>query len=442
MNMGSKSARGRPQTTAPSSKNQTLLFGSRLEVSWTLCHAKSGALLSVPPTPTPETTSWSARFWASAMALCLGMACSGSRLDEQVAPTPDSSWEWELPAGVPPPPVPQDNPMNAAKVELGRRLFYDTRLSQNQTISCASCHRQELAFTDGLARAVGSTGQVHPRGAMSLGNVAYAATLTWGNPLLTSLERHALAPLYGTTPPELGLVGGPVELVARLQADPVYPALFDQAFPEQRPPRITLWGLTRALAAFERTLLSFRSPYDHFLRGQTHAMTPQAKRGMALFFSERTECSHCHSGLNFTGSTRTTLSPSMEKPFHNTGLYMLDPQGAYPPGGQGIYEVTADPNDMGRFKAPSLRNIARTAPYMHDGSIATLEAVVDHYARGGRRIRQGPLAGDGSMNPLKSTFVPGFVLSDQEKQDLVAFLEALTDEEFLTNPAHSNPFAP
>jgi cytochrome c peroxidase len=129
-----------------------------------------------------------------------------------------------------------------------------------------------------------------------------------------------------------------------------------------------------------------------------------------------------------------------EEPFHNTGLYNLDGEGAYPEGNRGLYEITFEPGDMGRFRAPSLRNVAVTAPYMHDGSIATLSEVVDHYARGGRLVAEGPFAGDGAESPLKSEFVQGFELAETEKADLVAFLEALTDPDFLANPAFSNPW--
>ncbi len=125
----------------------------------------------------------------------------------------------------------------------------------------------------------------------------------------------------------------------------------------------------------------------------------------------------------------------------NNGLYSLDADGSYPAGNQGLFEMTGDPNDKGRFKPPSLRNIAVTAPYMHDGSIETLEEVLDHYARGGRLIESGPNAGDGKDNPNKSAFLNGFVMSEQEKQDIIAFLHALTDEDLLTNPAYSDPFA-
>lgn len=349
------------------------------------------------------------------------------------------AWRWEdhLPAGFPAPKVPDDNPMSARKVELGRRLFYDVRLSGNQTYACASCHKQELAFTDGLGQALGSTGQVHPRGSMSLVNAAYNTTLTWGNPLVRALEPQALTPMFGETPVELGLAGLEGELLARLAADARYPALFAAAFPDQAEP-ITLTTITRALAAFERTILSGDSPYDRWQRGEG-AVSDSVKRGRDLFFSERLECFHCHGGFNFADSVDHQGQVFPEAAFHNTGLYSLDAFGRYPEGGQGVYEITADLADMGRFRAPTLRNIAVTAPYMHDGSIATLSGVIDHYARGGRKIEDGPNAGDGSQNPHKSEFISGFIITEAERADLIAFLESLTDQTLLTDPALSAP---
>lgn len=351
-----------------------------------------------------------------------------------------ASYDWGLPVGIPKPKVPDDNPMTPEKVALGRHLFYDTRLSGNETFSCATCHRQELAFTDGLPFSEGSTGDLTPRSSMSLTNVAYLSNFTWANPAIPSLELQAKIPMFGEFPVELGLAGQEEVLFERLRAEPIYEDLFRVAFPD-RPDPIDLESILKALAAFERSLLSFGSPFDRFAYdGDPDALTESQKRGRDLFFSERTECHHCHGGFNFTDTTLHENTTFEEEPFHNTGLYNLDGEGAYPEGNRGLYEITFEPGDMGRFRAPSLRNVAVTAPYMHDGSIATLSEVVDHYARGGRLIAEGPFAGDGAENPLKSEFVQGFELSDSEKADLVAFLEALTDPDFLANPAFSNPW--
>ena len=276
--------------------------------------------------------------------------------------------------------------MNLAKVELGRWLFYDTRLSGNQTMSCATCHIQALAFTDGKARSIGSTGVVHPRSSMSLVNAAYASRLTWANPLLAILN-----------------------------------------------------GL-RAISAFVRTILGYDSRYDRYLRDDTTALSESEERGMELFFSERLECFHCHGGFNFTDSTTHADSRVDRVGFHNTGLYNLDGEGAYPVDNTGLFDMTGERRDMGRFRAPSLRNVAVTAPYMHDGSIPTLEEVIAHYERGGRLLEEGPFAGDGRLSPFKSEFVTGFELDNQERDDLLAFLESLTDESLLYDQRFSDPF--
>jgi cytochrome c peroxidase len=163
-------------------------------------------------------------------------------------------------------------------------------------------------------------------------------------------------------------------------------------------------------------------------------------RGEALFFSERLECHHCHNGLHFSDTVLHERNRIGERAFHNTGLYNIDGRGAYPANNTGIAEITGRPEDMGRFRAPSLRNVAVTAPYMHDGSIATLSEVIDHYAAGGRTIASGPNAGVGRDNPLKSSFLPGFEMSAQERADLIAFLQSLTDEQFLRDPRYADPW--
>ncbi|HTY79982.1 MAG TPA: di-heme enzyme [Candidatus Bathyarchaeia archaeon] len=336
--------------------------------------------------------------------------------------------------------MPADNPMSEARILLGRHLFYDPRLSAGQTMACATCHQQARAFTDGRARPTGVTGAVHPRNAMSLTNVAYLPVLTWANPLVTSLEQQALLPIFGETPVEMGMAGREGELFARLAAEPRYPPLFQAAFPE-RGGAITLETITRALAAFERSLISARSPYDRYrYGGESSAISESARRGESLFFSERLECFHCHGGFNFTDSLVHARKPLAEFSFHNTGLYNIDGRGAYPHDGTGLMEHTGRPEDMGRFRTASLRNVALTAPYMHDGSVATLREAIAHYAAGGRTISSGPHAGDGSRSPLRSPFLPGFRLAEEEIADLVAFLDSLTDLEFVQDPRHADPW--
>ncbi len=349
-----------------------------------------------------------------------------------------STYEWNLPAAYPPPVVPADNPMSERKVELGRWLFYDPRLSVTQDFACASCHLQALSFTDGRERAVGATGETHPRSAMSLLNVAYASRLTWANPLLDALEVQALTPLFGEAPIEMGMSGREQTIVSLIQAEPPYADAFRDAFPADDDPYSVL-NVVRAIASFVRSIVSFDAAYDRYLAGDQNAMTPAAIRGMDLFFSERFECFHCHGGINFTDSTTHANSLVATFGFHNTGLYNLNDSGKYPDGNTGLYDFTGERRDMGRFRAPSLRNIALTAPYMHDGSIGTLDEVLDHYAAGGRRIESGPRQGDGARSPFKSEFVPGFELAKQERRDLLAFLAALTDESVLSEERFSDP---
>jgi cytochrome c peroxidase len=330
--------------------------------------------------------------------------------------------------------------MSEAKFQLGRYLFYDVRLSGNGTQSCASCHAQQLAFTDGKVVAVGSTGDKHPRNSQTLANAAYNATLTWANPLLTTIEQQIHIPLFGEFPVEMGITGKEQEVLTRLQQDARYPQLFARAFPNEAAP-ISYKTIVYALASFTRGLLSFNSPYDRQRNGDVTAMSASALRGKQLFFSEALECHHCHTSLNLTASTKHENTTFAEMPFFNTGLYNLDGKGAYPPNNRGAMEVTNDPADMGRFRPPTLRNIAITAPYMHDGSLKTLDDVIRFYERGGRRLESGPNAGDGRISPLKNGLVAGFVLTDEEREDLIAFLEALTDQDFLTNPRFSDPLA-
>lgn len=365
---------------------------------------------------------------------------SGCGDDPKEARSP--AYDWGLPKDVPIPKVPADNPMTPEKVELGRYLFYDTRLSGNETFSCGSCHKQELGFADELARAEGSTGQIHPRSSMGLTNVAYNSTYGWGNPLLTTLEKQAPIPMFGEEPVELGLAGKEEDIIARLSADPLYQDLFAAAFPDDPAPfareRI-IDNIVKAIASFERTLISYNSPFDLWIRGE--AQVPDAVvRGWILFNSEEFECFHCHGGFSFTDASTHEGKVFDEISFHNTGLYNLGEDGAYPPENTGVFEISNNPNDMGRFKAPTLRNIAVTAPYMHDGSIATLDEVLDHYAAGGRTIEEGDKAGVGSDNPIKSQFVDGFVFTGSKRADLLAFLNALTDETFLNDPRFSDPF--
>jgi len=333
-----------------------------------------------------------------------------------------------LPAGFPPPPVPADNPVTPEKIELGRRLFYDPRLSGSGRTSCATCHRPELAFTDGRARALGGLGESHRRSTMSLVNVAYNASYTWADPTVESLEEQMLRPMFQEDPVELGLTGRVPEILQRLAADPELRAAFGRAFPAERR-AVTLSQVVRAIASYERTLLSGDSPYDRLVYWGEEALSPAARRGMERFFSPRLACGGCHAGFNLSGTVRAEGARAEPAAFHNTGLYDEDGAGGYPATDRGLAEVSGRPEDDGRFRAPTLRNIALTAPYMHDGSIATLREVVEHYAAGGRAHAGAAL--DPERPTSRSPLVSGFEITAEETDDLLAFLESLTDERFL-----------
>ena len=314
----------------------------------------------------------------------------------------------KLPGWFPVPKIPSDNPLTEEKVELGRHLFYEPMLSGNSTYSCATCHRQSLAFTDGLAQAIGSEGGQHPRSSMSLANVAYNASFGW-DARTSTLESQMEVPMYNVLPVEMGLKGHEAEVLARFAADADYTERFRTAFPGQPNP-ITLPNIVKAIASFERIIVSADSAFDRYLYKDDHSgMSAAAKRGVALFFSARLKCSECHGSVNISGPTifNGAVPPDPDAFFHDTG-------------------VSPEP---ARFRAPTLRNIAVTAPYMHDGSIATLKDVVMHYAAGGR------------SNRPKSDKIRGFAISPSEIDDLVAFLQTLTDDRFLANPAFSNPLS-
>lgn len=363
----------------------------------------------------------------------------GAPSSVEAQPPAADAWAWNLPDYVPAPRVPADNPMSEAKFELGRRLFYDKRLSGNGTLACASCHLQERAFTDGKSTSAGSTGEHTPRNAPSVANSAWNATYTWANPALVALERQAEVPLYGERPTEMGVTDtNKAEILARLSAEPKYGPLFAAAFPDRRNP-ISLDSVIKAIATFERGITSFGSRYDLYLQGKAQ-LTESEARGLSLFFGERGECHHCHGSSNFNDQFVHVRTRDITPLYHNTGIYNLDGGGAYPYPNRGVFELSSDPADMGRFRAPSLRNVAVTAPYMHDGSVTTIEEVVDIYSRGGRKIDSGPLAGDGAGSPLKSDLIVRIDLSPQEKSDLVAFLKTLTDEDLLSSSRIADPW--
>jgi cytochrome c peroxidase len=282
----------------------------------------------------------------------------------------------------------------AARVALGRLLFFDPVLSEDGRLSCAHCHRPESGFADGLGTARGRGGQLLSRNTPTLWNVAHKERLMWDRRVGT-LEAQARIPLLA--PDEMG--ADPARLVARLRAIPAYRDRFAEAFAGEDP--VSLENVTRALAAFERTLLSHDSRYDRYARGDRGALSAAERRGLTLFRSLNTRCFECH------------RLPTFEAPLAlGIGVPSPDP---------GVGGLTGEPAQLGFFGVPTLRNVARTAPYMHDGSLPTLEAVLDFYRQGGGRAAGVPAARiDGQVR--------AFSISDEEAADLVAFLEALTDE--------------
>lgn len=345
-------------------------------------------------------------------------------------------FSWNIPDHIPLPIVPENNAPTETMFQLGRHLFYDTRLSGNGSQACASCHHQSLAFAESLERSIGSTGELHPRNAQSLVNVAFNPTYTWANPSLVTLEQQILVPLFGELPVEQGINENNRDAVlASIAEDSTYQQLFAEVDGD-----INFNIIVKALATFVRGINSFESDSDRHENGERNVMSNAALRGRELFFSEDLECFHCHGGYNFSDSTADSSQLFVDTPFHNTGLYNLDGLGAYPEDSPGIIEITGKASDMGRFRAPTLRNIALTAPYMHDGSIATLEEVIRTYAAGGRNITSGPYAGDGRANPYRDGFVSGFNISENDIQNVIAFLNTLTDYELINNPRFANPW--
>ena len=338
---------------------------------------------------------------SSIVFIALGLRCvlAWSAAEEPPAPPPlprdtlAAELPWaEVPLGLGgAPEAPDDNQTTRPRVELGRKLFFDPVLSVDRTVACASCHDPAHGFADAAPRAVGVEGRRGTRNAPSLLNRAYGRSFFWDGRTKT-LEEQALEPI--ANPLEMG--GRVSDVVARLRADAGYRAAFSAAYPDG----VTAQNLGRALAAFERTLLSGGSRVDRFQAGDLTALNDSQRVGLWLFES-RGQCWRCHRGPNYT-----------DEKFHNTGVAALQSQPD-----PGRCAVTGDESDRGRFKTPGLRGVARTAPYMHDGSLATLREVVDYYNRGGGRAT----GLDPAIKPLN--------LSSEDVGHLVDFLEALDGED-------------
>jgi cytochrome c peroxidase len=292
------------------------------------------------------------------------------------------------PARLPPVPVPADNPMTDPKIRLGMQLYFDPRLSADETISCATCHAPATGWANHHRTDTGIRGQVGTRNSGSIIDSAYMKYQFWDG-RAASLEEQALGPIHN--PIEMGETLENV--VRKLQAIPGYRAEFERVFASP----VTTDGIAKAIAAFERTIVSGPSPYDRFIAGERGAMSPAAQRGMTLF-NGKAHCSTCHPGPVFS-----------DQSFHNIGVGM---NAAKPDLGREA--ISKDPRDRGRFKTPGLRNVAQTHPYMHDGSEATLMEVVLIYDRGG------------VPNPNLDPLIVPLGLTEREREDLVAFLESLT----------------
>ncbi len=364
--------------------------------------------------------------------LCLLGSCAAS---------PDATaveMDLELPQHFPEPTAPQDNPLTAASAALGRHLFYDTRLSASGTLACAGCHKQERAFADDRALSLGATGVEGVLNAPSLGNVIYARPLTWAHGDITTIEDQLVGPMYGDAPVEMGMSGSEEQILERIAVDSLYVELFAEAYPGEA---ISLDLARLALASFVRSMVSHRAPFDDFVLGNQGAISQAAHRGSELFYSERLGCSRCHAGFGFTTATASAATNAQPtSPFHNIGLYNVDGDGAYPEAAQGLFAQSGLAGDMGRFRVPSLRNVALTAPYGHDGSVPTLDAFIRIYEDGGRNIERGPNAGDGRQSPARSKDLRTFALDDGERSDLIAFLESLTDRAFVSDSRLADPW--
>ncbi len=304
----------------------------------------------------------------------------------------DGPQDIKVPLGLLPIPWPKDNPYSADKAELGRALFFDTRLSQDSKVACANCHMPKYAFGDGLKVSEGFQGQTGRRNAPTVINRGYSLAQFWDGRAAT-LEEQAKGPIENPVEMAHTLDGA----VRRLRGIPGYVTWFERVFGVRE---FDIDHVAKAIATFERTVVSGNAPYDRYKAGDKKALTGAQLRGMKVFF-EKAKCDQCHEGINLTTNA-----------YHNLGVGMDKPN----PPDLGRYEVTKDPKDWGAFKTPTLRDVEHTAPYMHDGSMTTLEEVVEFYNRGG------------IPNQNRDEKITALRLSERDKKDLVEFLKALSGE--------------
>lgn len=335
-------------------------------------------------------------------------------VDEENEDYRATAYKLELPSNLPPQIQYENNEdLTQEKVMLGRMLFYDPILSRDSTVSCASCHNQAMAFTDNNKRfSVGVDDQIGDRTSMPLFNLAWVQGLMWDRRHF-SMEEQIEDPI--TNPIEMDETWENV--ITKLSRHPDYPQYFRRAF---RNGQISPENTSEAIAQFERIMVSGNSKFDKFQRNEPGSqLTQQEMRGFQLFVSEAGDCFHCHQQPIFTDGM-----------FHNNGLDEVSSISEFKD--RGVGAITRNPQDFGKFKTPSLRNVAVSAPYMHDGRFATLEEVIDHYDSGGKRSP--------TVSPLMKYSEDGLQLSQEDKDALVAFLKTLTDEEFLSDTALTNPF--
>ncbi len=347
---------------------------------------------------------------ATAFVLLLGAAISCKKETPlEIFPVPV---KLQVPGNFPAVSDDPDNPLTAEGIELGRMLFYDTRLSGNNRISCASCHRQDLAFSDGLALSnIGVSAKKLDRHAPTLFNLVWSKNGLFWDGGSKNLESQAFGPLSSADEMHQDLY----ELEAELKAVPDYVKRFSIAFKDG----IKSANVIKALAQFQRTLVSGNSKYDQYIRKESGAVLSELElSGLSLV---QTKCKGCHSGELFTDNR-----------FHNNGLdafFSDEKEGIF----QGHFRVSFNAGDLGKFKTPSLRNIMLSAPYMHDGRFKTIDDVLDHYQNGVKE--------SATTDPLlyQNNNLTGIPISLSERKAIIAFLEALTDEAFISNKKFSNP---
>lgn len=345
----------------------------------------------------------------SFMLLAVG-ACRPDGHDGDKTPINNPAYEFDLPTYFPAIPEPADNKTTVKGVELGRFLFFEKKLSRDNTISCGSCHLQENGFSDPNRFSVGVDGIAGTRNAMAIINLAYRTNGLFWDGRSTSLEDQAIEPI----PNPIEMHQSWTEALNKIRTDEKYPTLFRNAFGDTA---ITVDRATKAIAQFERTVISGNSKFDQFLRGERQ-LEPDEIRGFDTFENEVSDCFHCHGAY-------ATAFQFTDNVFHNTGLDSVFTDET------GLYMVTGDPNDIGKFHTPTLRNIEFTAPYMHDGRFQTLEEVIEFYNMGGHISP--------TIDPLMKAAGVGRNWTQQQKDDLIAFLKTLSDPDFLNNSDFSDP---